>query len=99
MVLNNEQENYVKCMNDSLVIACPGSGKTRSICSKILHLLDQNKNPRDHFAVLTFTNRAAGEIYERISHSSVMPDNLWLGTIHSFCLEWVPDKLVTRHEK
>jgi DNA helicase-2/ATP-dependent DNA helicase PcrA len=89
MILNEEQRKYVECLNDSLVIACPGSGKTRSICSKVSFLLENNCNPRDHFAVLTFTNRAADEIYDRISLATQIPKNLWIGTIHAFCLEWI----------
>ncbi|MFA6236238.1 MAG: ATP-dependent helicase [Bacteriovorax sp.] len=88
-VLNEEQKKYVECLDDSLVIACPGSGKTRSICLKVSYLLEQNANPRDHVAVLTFTNRAADEIFDRISLTTQIPKNLWLGTIHSFCLEWI----------
>ena len=89
VVLNEEQKKYVECMDDSLVIACPGSGKTRSICSKVSNLLEKNTNPRDHIAVLTFTNRAADEIFDRISLATQIQKNLWLGTIHSFCLEWI----------
>ena len=62
MILNEEQRKYVECLDDSLVIACPGSGKTRSICSKVSYLLDKNINPRDHIAVLTFTNRVSSTL-------------------------------------
>lgn len=38
---------------------------------------------------ITYTNRAADEIHERIERLGVDTSQLWIGTIHAFCLEWI----------
>ncbi|MCT4642656.1 MAG: ATP-dependent helicase [Bacteriovoracaceae bacterium] len=86
--LNEEQLDFVNCEDDVLVTACPGSGKTRAICSKVIKLIE-NEDLNGHIAVLTFTNRAAEEVKERVNQLVEVPKKLWIGTIHSFCLEWI----------
>ena len=67
--------------------AGPGTGKTRTLVARIVSLLDDNVDPSSILA-LTFSNRAAGELTERLV--AAVPDaapRIWLGTFHSFGLD------------
>lgn len=70
-----------------LVIAGAGSGKTRVITARITHLmLKKNVGPRSIVA-LTFTNKAANEMKERIGHFLGHDRELpFVGTFHSYCV-------------
>ncbi|WP_437212576.1 UvrD-helicase domain-containing protein [Staphylococcus aureus] len=78
----NEEEN-------ALVLACPGSGKTRVLTLKIAKELEKLAHRTDRIVALTFTNRAADEIDRRINTIGINISQLWTGTIHSFCLQWI----------
>lgn len=79
-----QQEAVVYNDGPSLVIAGAGSGKTRVLTYKIAWLLAQGYNPRSILA-LTFTNKAAAEMKERIAKisSPEIASRLWMGTFHS----------------
>lgn len=74
---------------NALVIACPGSGKTRVLTLKIAKELEKIKKRTDRIAALTFTNRSADEIDKRVHEMGIDTSKLWTGTIHSFCLQWI----------
>jgi len=82
----NEQQKKAVIYNDgpSLIIAGAGSGKTRVLTYKIAHFIQQGIAPY-HILSLTFTNKAAREMKERISRlvGERMSRYLWMGTFHS----------------
>jgi DNA helicase-2/ATP-dependent DNA helicase PcrA len=67
--------------------AGPGTGKTRTLVKRILSLLEDGVDPSS-ILVLTFSNRAAGELAERVA--AVAPEKaprIWIGTFHAFGLD------------
>ncbi|MDY0952055.1 ATP-dependent helicase [Bacillus thuringiensis] len=87
--LNPFQQAVIDEEENTLVIACPGSGKTRVLTLKIAKELENLKKRTNRIAALTFTNRAADEIDKRIHEMGIDSSKLWTGTIHSFCLQWI----------
>ena len=83
--LNEVQREAVECIDGpSMIIAGAGSGKTRVITYKIAYLLEQGVSPFSIIA-LTFTNKAAREMRERVEQliGSTEARSVWLGTFHS----------------
>lgn len=83
--LNQQQRDAVLfCDGPQLVIAGAGSGKTRVLTYKIVHLLKLGYLS-SHIMALTFTNKAAGEMLERITSlvGEEETSHLWMGTFHS----------------
>lgn len=87
--LNNEQLDIVKSNCNLLLIACPGSGKTRTLTYKIIYELEKVHNTKQMVCAITYTNKAANEIKERIDAQNISTKQLWIGTIHAFCIEWI----------
>ncbi len=81
-----QREAAETCSGPMLIIAGPGSGKTRVITSRIAYLVSVCAvNPRNVLAV-TFTNKAAREMKERLVHSlHHASDHLTIGTFHAVC--------------
>lgn len=82
--LNESQRKAAQHIEGPLmIIAGPGSGKTRVLTYRIAHLIEQGIDPFNILS-LTFTNKAAKEMRERIEQIKGMEArNIWMGTFHS----------------
>jgi DNA helicase II / ATP-dependent DNA helicase PcrA len=87
--LNPEQSDAVRDEGNVFLVACPGSGKTKTLTYKIAYELSKLTSEREFVVAITYTHRAADEIQERIEALGVDVSRLWIGTIHAFCLEWI----------
>ncbi len=87
--LNDEQVDAITHDGSVFLVACPGSGKTRALTYKIALELSRLESDRHWVVAITYTHRAAEEIQERIERLGVDTERLWIGTIHSFCLDWI----------
>jgi DNA helicase-2/ATP-dependent DNA helicase PcrA len=88
MNLNQSQIDAVNHLTGpALVLAGPGSGKTRVLTNRIVNLLQNHKISKESILCVTFTNKAAKEIKERISHNleEGQSNISWIGTFHSIC--------------
>ena len=88
-LLNLEQRKAVEnTFGVSLILAGAGSGKTRVLTFKLLHLLIKKLATPNQILAVTFTNKAAIEMKNRISSMLNFPiDKMWLGTFHSLSLK------------
>mgnify|MGYP006089288247 CR=1 FL=1 len=84
-LLNNQQRKAVEnTYGSTLVLAGAGSGKTRVLIYKILHLLVKKLAIPNQILAVTFTNKAASEMKSRVSNLLNYPiDKMWLGTFHA----------------
>lgn len=81
--LSAKQESIVKLNQGAyLVLASAGSGKTRVLTERIKRLSDSVDGK---ILAITFTNKAASEIRERLGGSEKINKNVFVGTFHSFC--------------
>lgn len=96
--LNPEQEAVVAEERSVFLVACPGSGKTRTLTYKIATQLSKLQSDKQWVIAITYTHRAADEIYERVENLGVDASRLWIGTIHSFCLEWILKPYAIYHD-
>ncbi|HNX00649.1 MAG TPA: UvrD-helicase domain-containing protein [Candidatus Cloacimonadota bacterium] len=86
--LNEPQRRVVTTTNGPvLVLAGAGSGKTRSVIFRTAYLIREMKVAPYHILIVTFTNKAAQELKQRLQQNfSIRPYDLWVGTFHSICV-------------
>ena len=84
--LNKKQQQSVTLSEDTnaLILAGAGSGKTRVLTQRIHHLVTSKNRNVDDILAVTFTNKAANEMKERLSDLLRQPiGRMWVGTFHS----------------
>ena len=86
--LNKKQQDAVDHRGSAYLLqAGPGTGKTRTLVARVESLLDEGIDPR-RILLLTFSNKAAGEMAERIAKTRPADAAaLWVGTFHGFGLD------------
>ncbi len=90
-MLTSEQRDAINCPDDIMLSACPGSGKTRVIVSKLARSIEDVRDTSRAVACITYTNAAVHEIEERLRLSLQPGDDRYFDicTIHSFCLNHI----------
>ena len=90
--LNKEQKEAVLSTDGpNLIVAGAGSGKTRVLTTRLIHIIDQKKAFPNQILCVTFTNKAAREMQNRViqnlkGSSKAIP---WLGTFHSISVKFL----------
>ena len=87
--LNDKQyEAVINADGPCLVIAGAGSGKTKVLTHKIAYLLNEKDIKPWNILAITFTNKAANEMKERVEKLvGEATKDMWLGTFHSICVK------------
>ena len=90
----NQEEAIVDLEGPCLIVAGAGSGKTRVLTSRVAHIIKEKKAWPNQILCVTFTNRAAREMQNRIASliNTKISSLPWLGTFHS-----VSAKILRRH--
>ncbi|MDO5397541.1 MAG: 3'-5' exonuclease [bacterium] len=87
--LNDRQLEAVTTVDGPLlIIAGAGSGKTTVIVNRIVYMITEKNIPPYNIMAITFTNKAANEMRERIEgFIGEIPKGMWVGTFHSICVK------------
>ena len=84
--LNSVQNEIVKDTEGAImVLAGAGSGKTRVLTHRIAYILTKGLANENEILAITFTNKAAAEIKERLKNMCVATPPVWAMTFHSMC--------------
>src|SRR6476469_116742 len=92
--LNNEQLKAVTHTDGPLlIVAGAGTGKTTVITRRIAYLIEQKLAKPEQILALTFTDKAAGEMEERVDQLVPLGvHDFWISTFHSFC-----ERIIKQH--
>ena len=91
---NNQREAILNPNGPCLIVAGAGSGKTKVLTTRVVHIIKEKKAWPNQILCVTFTNKAAREMQNRIAKflNEKVSSLPWLGTFHSVCA-----KLLRRH--
>ena len=93
--LNDKQREAVCAREKTVaVIAGPGTGKTKTLISRIAYLIEERDVKPSHITAVTFTNKAADEMKERLQtdlSSKRAANAVHVGTFHSLCLQFLEE--------
>jgi len=85
--LNPEQLQAVVSRAERIIVkAGPGTGKTHTLVQRVIRLATENKTP---CTVITFTNKAADEVQQRLSAALGLKAPVQVATFHGYCLQWL----------
>ena len=87
--LNEQQKRACTCECNMLLTACPGSGKTKTIVHRLAYYSIKYASSRKLNIAITYTNRASDEMEKRLSLMGIESENIWTGTIHQFCMNYI----------
>ena len=90
---SNQKKAIIELDGPCLVVAGAGSGKTKVLTTRVVHIIKQKKAWPNQILCVTFTNKAAKEMQNRIMytlnekvsslHLGVLPENRWISLLHS----------------
>jgi DNA helicase-2/ATP-dependent DNA helicase PcrA len=84
--LNQEQQKAATLGNESaIILAAAGSGKTSTLTCRIGYLIENLHIRPSHILAVTFTNKAAKEMTNRLQKMGINTQELWVGTFHGIC--------------
>jgi superfamily I DNA/RNA helicase len=82
--LDDGQRQAARTPGPALVVAGPGTGKTATLVGRVAHLVEERSIPPEKVLALTFSNRAAGEMRDRLARSGLPGERMPIMTIHAF---------------
>lgn len=85
---NDEQWHAYNSTGDFIVLAGPGSGKTKVLTTKLARLLNEDVKTPQGLACVTYSSECARELKRRLATLGVRPSRrVFIGTVHSFCFK------------